>query len=135
VFQKATVALCCSPPPRILLFVATLLLCNPALANVGSGSAELTEPAKAILDNVAVSLSEHPQLRLEIAGHTDAQGSADFNQALSQNRAEAVREYLIGQGENEENLSAKGYGEAQPLADNASNEGRAKNRRVELNRL
>jgi len=118
--------------PRILLFVATIL---PALANVGSGSAELTEPAKAILDNVAVSLSEHPQLRLEIAGHTDAQGSADFNQALSQNRAEAVREYLIGQGENEENLSAKGYGEAQPLADNASNEGRAKNRRVELNRL
>ena len=102
--------------------------------NFISGSAELTEPAKAILDTVAASIAEHPALKLEVAGHTDDQGPAAFNEALSQQRAEAVRAYLIGKGAIEDNLSAKGYGEAKPIADNATPAGRAQNRRVELNR-
>jgi len=100
-----------------------------------SGSAELTGPAKAILDTVAGSLAAHPKLKLEVAGHTDAQGPAEFNLYLSQQRAESVRDYLVGKGLDEENLSARGYGEAEPVTDNASVAGRAKNRRVELNRL
>jgi len=85
-----------------------------------------------ILNNAAVQLGEWGDVKVEVGGHTDDRGSDDYNQKLSQQRAEAVRDYLISKGIAADRLTAKGYGEAQPVADNASDEGRLQNRRVEL---
>jgi OOP family OmpA-OmpF porin len=74
-------------------------------------------------------------LRIEVQGHTDAVGSAPFNLKLSQARAESVREYLVTHGVPAEELSAKGYGKTQPIADNKTAAGRAQNRRVVMSVL
>ncbi|MCS6948162.1 MAG: OmpA family protein, partial [Steroidobacteraceae bacterium] len=73
----------------------------------------------------------HPELRIEVAGHTDDRGSDAYNLDLSQRRAEAVRDYLAKAGVANP-LSARGYGESQPIASNADAAGRAQNRRVVL---
>jgi outer membrane protein OmpA-like peptidoglycan-associated protein len=70
--------------------------------------------------------------KVEIGGHTDNVGAADTNLALSQKRAESVRAALVERGIPTSRLAAKGYGDTAPVADNRSEEGRAKNRRVEL---
>lgn len=70
--------------------------------------------------------------KIEIGGHTDYTGSDAYNQTLSQKRASAVRAYLISQGISAERLTAKGYGEAKPIASNETEEGKAENRRVEF---
>ena len=98
-------------------------------------SDELTEQSKVILDGVAEILLNHPELALEVAGHTDAEGDDAFNMDLSQRRAQAVRAYLISKGVNGGNLTAHGYGEERSVASNADAAGRAANRRVELIRL
>ncbi len=85
-----------------------------------------------ILDSVAQWLKENPNMIVEIAGHTDSIGSAEYNLSLSRRRAEAVRQYLIKKGISPHRLYARGYGETQPIADNGTEEGRAKNRRVEI---
>ncbi len=85
-----------------------------------------------ILDSIARWLLSNPSMIVEIAGHTDNIGSAEYNLKLSQRRAEAVRQYLINKGVPPERIYARGYGETQPIADNSTEEGRAKNRRVEL---
>ena len=95
----------------------------------------LTPDSKTILDKVAASLKERPDVKVEIAGHTDSKGSDAYNLKLSDRRSAAVREYLISKGVMAENLTSKGYGESQPIADNKTDEGRAKNRRVELRRI
>jgi OOP family OmpA-OmpF porin len=69
---------------------------------------------------------------VEVAGHTDSTGSETYNQGLSERRANSVKDYLTSQGVTATRLSAKGYGEAQPVASNDTKEGRAENRRVEL---
>ena len=84
------------------------------------------------LDQDAATLKEWGDTKVEVAGHTDSIGSDSYNIKLSQRRAEAVRTYLVGKGIAADRLSAKGYGESQPIADNATDEGRFKNRRVEL---
>ena len=93
-------------------------------------SAEILERSYGLLDGVAQVLTSRSAMRIRIEGHTDARGGAAFNRTLSQQRAEAVRAYLIGRGIAGDRLEAAGYGEAQPVADNASSEGRAANRRV-----
>ncbi len=95
----------------------------------------LTDSSKSVLDEVAKSLAAWPELTVEVAGHTDASGDAAMNQRLSEARANAVRDYLVGRGIKGERLVAKGYGETTPIADNKSKEGREKNRRVELRRM
>lgn len=100
-----------------------------------TNQALLTEDSKQILDRVAQSLLDHPEIKLEIGGHTDATGSDAHNLKLSQARAEAVRDYLISKGIASERLTARGYGEVMPIADNQTKEGRARNRRTELKRL
>lgn len=84
------------------------------------------------LQYVLTLLIENPELKLEIQGHTDNQGEDAYNLTLSQQRAETVRRYLALFGISPEQLTAKGYGESQPVATNDTEEGRAKNRRVEL---
>ncbi|NIM69850.1 MAG: OmpA family protein [Xanthomonadales bacterium] len=95
-------------------------------------SAELTADSQAALADALQILQRHPDLVVEIAGHTDSMGAESYNQGLSERRANAVRDYLAANGANAANLSAKGYGESEPVADNATEEGRAANRRVEL---
>jgi large repetitive protein len=92
--------------------------------------AVILERSYAVLDHVAAVLAASPQLRVEIQGHTDSQGNAAHNKKLSQRRADAVRAYLTGKGVAGEMLTAVGYGKDQPIADNATKQGRAQNRRV-----
>jgi outer membrane protein OmpA-like peptidoglycan-associated protein len=86
-----------------------------------------------LLDNVAAVITAHPEISgIEVEGHTDSQGDDRYNKTLSQRRAGAVVTYLEGRGVAAGRLTATGYGEERPLADNASKVGRAKNRRVEF---
>lgn len=100
-----------------------------------SGKAVLTVNSYTILDQVYESLAEWQEVKLEIQGHTDSQGSDVANLKLSQARAEAVRMYLIKKGISPDRLRAVGYGEANPIADNTTAEGRERNRRVEMHRI
>lgn len=83
------------------------------------------------LDKIAAALQESSTF-ITVAGHTDDQGSNDYNNDLSQRRAEAVKTYLVGKGIDPSKVQAIGYGESQPVADNSSSEGQAQNRRVEI---
>lgn len=96
--------------------------------------ARLTANAKQVLNIVGQSLKEHPDAHVEVAGYTDSTGSTTRNAKLSQARAQSVRAYLIQLGVPAEQVTAKGYGPANPIAPNDTPDGRAKNRRVELHR-
>ena len=95
-------------------------------------SAKLTGDSITKLDDAVKILKRNADDKIEIAGHTDSQGAADYNQGLSERRAQAVADYLVAHGANASNLAVKGYGESHPVADNGTKEGRATNRRVEL---
>lgn len=84
------------------------------------------------LDQNVATLKEWGDVNVEVAGHTCNIGTDEYNLGLSQRRADAVRNYLISKGVSAERLSAKGYGESRPAVSNATREGRAQNRRVEL---
>jgi outer membrane protein OmpA-like peptidoglycan-associated protein len=77
-------------------------------------------------------LEEYPNMKIELSGHTDSKGSDKYNLKLSRERAEAVFNYLVEKGIDQKRLTHKGFGAKQPIADNATDEGRAKNRRVEF---
>jgi OOP family OmpA-OmpF porin len=94
--------------------------------------AELTIDAKKILDFVAQSLNANAEVTFEVQGHASSEGSDSYNMNLSQRRAESVRAYLISKGVAANRMTAKGYGETMPIADNATEDGRKQNRRVEL---
>jgi outer membrane protein OmpA-like peptidoglycan-associated protein len=95
--------------------------------------ADIKPESKSQLDQIAKLLTDHSELKLAITGHTDNQGSADYNQKLSQRRAEAIAAALAGgYGISADRLSAQGMGASAPVASNDNEEGRAKNRRVEL---
>lgn len=100
--------------------------------NFETNSAKLTPGSRTTLDKVAASLKAYPDVKVEISGHTDSQGDDTHNYNLSQKRAEAVKDYLVGRGVDGSQLTAKGYGENNPIADNGTPAGREKNRRVEL---
>jgi len=94
---------------------------------------DLTAESKGILDKVAASLSSRTDVKsILVLGHTDSQGAAAYNQSLSEKRAKSVSDYLVNQGVDAGIISSKGMGETQPVADNGTKEGRAQNRRVEL---
>lgn len=100
--------------------------------NFATDSARLTAGSTAILDEAAAKLIKRGDVRTEIAGHTDNRGSPARNRVLSQQRAEAVMRYLASKGVSTANLTARGYGQDNPIADNATQSGRTANRRVEL---
>lgn len=84
------------------------------------------------LAKVSGILQAYPGLKLQVEGYTDSVGSDEYNQKLSENRADAVRDFLVTQGVQPDNITATGYGKAKPVADNATSSGRAQNRRVNL---
>lgn len=96
--------------------------------------AKLRPESTPVLEKAAALLKAKPSLGVEVQGHTDAVGDDASNQKLSEARAESVRSWLTAHGVEAKRLSAHGYGRSQPVADNGSAEGRAKNRRVELRR-
>lgn len=104
------------------------------LSNVtfNSGSADLTNEAKYILDDVAASLNYYAKVNVEIQGHTDNTGSPELNNPLSQARALAVKTYLVNKGVSDARLTTSGWGSNRPVDTNETAEGRANNRRIEF---
>ena len=110
--------------------VTTLLALDPI--QFADSSAEITQASLATLQAALELLESDPEAQLEIAGHTDDIGPADGNQRLSQRRADAVRTWLVDNGIAADRLTAVGYGEDLPVADNGTEDGRAQNRRIEF---
>jgi outer membrane protein OmpA-like peptidoglycan-associated protein len=96
------------------------------------GKATLKPGARETLTKVAGIVLAHPGLTLEIEGNTDSTGSDEYNQKLSEARADAVRGYLVGQGIEPDSITVRGHGKTQPVASNSTAEGRQRNRRVEM---
>ncbi len=107
---------------------------NRALQGVQfeTGSNRIRTSSKTILRDVINIMNDNPSYKLNIGGHTDSIGSSESNQQLSQRRADAVKKYLTDRGVDASRVSAVGYGESQPVADNKYSAGRKQNRRVEL---
>jgi OOP family OmpA-OmpF porin len=101
--------------------------------NFAFDSAKIEPEFEPVLDVAADELNANPGVSVEVSGHTDATGPDDYNQSLSERRANSVVQYLVGKGISADRLTAVGHGESQPVADNATRDGRAQNRRVELN--
>lgn len=97
-----------------------------------SGSAILTETGKRILDEMAVALNKVGGKQVKIIGHTDSSGDASRNVILSKERAVAVQDYLVSKNIATDRLSTEGKGSSEPIADNATADGRRKNRRIEF---
>lgn len=103
--------------------------------NFQTGRSVLLPQSYVVLNDVAASLNANPEVRIEIAGYTDNTGSMGINMSLSQARAAAVRAYLASKGVRPDRMVARGFGPANPVAPNATPQGRAQNRRVELHKL
>jgi OOP family OmpA-OmpF porin len=114
-------------PPEVRRFSGVI----PGI-NFRNRSAILVPSSFAILDRAFAMLKEHPEISVEIAGHTDSRGRAAFNRDLSRRRAESVRSYLVKKGISPARLTAVGYGKDSPLATNKTARGRATNRRTEF---
>jgi OOP family OmpA-OmpF porin len=100
--------------------------------NYKTGSAEILTGSYAILDRAVKVLQDYPDVNLEISGHTDSRGRAEYNRDLSRRRAESVRNYFVLRGINPNRITSIGYGMDRPIGDNRSAAGRARNRRTEF---
>ncbi|MBR3566433.1 MAG: OmpA family protein [Paludibacteraceae bacterium] len=98
-----------------------------------TGSSRILPKSYSILDEIAKQIISNTAWNVEIQGHTDNVGNAEYNQRLSQQRAESVKQYLIKKGADENRMTAVGFGQTEPVADNSTAAGRAKNRRVVFN--
>lgn len=110
-------------------------LIMPGNITFATNSANINSTYYAVLDSVALVIAEYDKTLVVVAGHTDSDGSDSFNQDLSQRRASSVSTYLISQGILPVRLETIGFGEAEPIATNASAEGKQLNRRVEITLL
>lgn len=129
--QKASAALAALKPGFTVPDLLGAL--NLEVINFSTGSAQIPADGLDFLRNAAVAIKAAPGSPvIEVAGHTDNVGSAEVNLRLSQQRADAVRDYLVGQGVSSAQLVAKGYGDSRPLAGNETEEGRFRNRRIEF---
>ena len=100
--------------------------------NFKTGSADILPGSYVLLDRAAKVLQDYPDVKLEISGHTDNRGKADYNRDLSQRRADAVKTYFVTRGVASERLQSIGYGLTRPIANNKTQSGRATNRRTEF---
>jgi outer membrane protein OmpA-like peptidoglycan-associated protein len=108
------------------------LIVNMSDVLFDTGKFTLKPNTQISLAKVSGILQAYPGLKLQVEGYTDSVGGDDYNQKLSENRADAVRDFLVEQGVQTDNISATGYGKAKPVADNSTAAGRAQNRRVQL---
>lgn len=104
----------------------------PGNVSFPSSQHELLPSFYEVLDSVALVLKEYSKTAIQVTGHTDSTGSFEFNQGLSERRAASVKNYLINQGVAASRLHSNGYGPRYPIASNATPDGRAANRRVEI---
>ncbi len=122
------------PPPgpdRVILTPSNIAITDQVQFELGK--ADLKPISFPLLDEVVAVMKSNPQIEVvEVGGHTDSSGSADFNRTLSQQRAESVSKYLTGKGIKSGRLTSKGFGPDVPIADNGTPEGAAANRRVEF---
>jgi outer membrane protein OmpA-like peptidoglycan-associated protein len=126
---------CPNTPPGVKVDKKGCVVAQTAVVqdlNFETNSAALTGRADSVLDGFVVALQVQANMHLEIDGHTDSSGSRSSNQALSQRRAESVRQYLIGRGVDPHRLTAQGFGGSMPMVSNNTEQGRAINRRVEF---
>jgi OmpA-OmpF porin, OOP family len=100
--------------------------------NFATGRATIESESQSTVDEIGKMLTANPSLKISIEGHTDNAGTATANKTLSENRAKSVLGALVAKGIDAGRLSAKGWGQEKPIADNATDEGKAKNRRVEI---
>ena len=108
------------------------LIVNMSDVLFDTGKYTLKPGTQISLAKVSGILQSYPGLKVQVEGYTDSVGSDEYNQKLSENRADAVRNFLLTQGVAEANITSTGYGKAKPVADNATAQGRAQNRRVQL---
>ena len=104
----------------------------PGSVLFSTDSAAISPAFEQTLDKIAVTLNEHPTTTVNVVGHTDSEGSEAYNQSLSLKRATSVASYLQSRGVTAARVIASGMGESMPVADNATEAGRAQNRRVEM---
>jgi len=104
----------------------------PSNVSFDTDKAVLKPDLLPVLDSVARALTQHPELRTKVVGHTDSTGSESHNQTLSENRARSVTTYLANKGVAQGRMSIEGRAARDPIADNGTAEGRAANRRVEI---
>lgn len=107
-------------------------LIETSTVRFNSGSASISVDSYPLLDELADTVSGCGGVNIDVQGHTDANGDDQFNLGLSERRAQAVVDYFVGEGIEPGRLSATGYGESQPRADNSTRDGRARNRRIEF---
>ena len=100
--------------------------------NFESNSDRLLPSASGVLNDAAATLLKNPTIKVEVAGHTDSDGAAAYNESLSARRATTVRDYLASKGVAMDRMTTRGYGESEPIADNGTRAGKAQNRRVVL---
>ncbi len=121
-------------PVVIEKFEAPVLVLE-SIKGFESGSTRLSETAKRELKKFSEVMKKYPDAYWRIEGHTDSQGSYEFNKKLSQQRADAIKNYLISLGFTSDRLIAEGMGESYPIADNKTKEGREKNRRIVITKI
>ncbi|WP_421621883.1 OmpA family protein [Alkalilimnicola ehrlichii] len=109
-----------------------VILNMPGHVTFAFDSADLRSDFFEVLDSVAIVANEFDQTMIEVAGHTDSTGPAEYNQRLSERRAQTVARYLVGRDVAEMRMIAVGFGEERPIASNQTEEGRQQNRRVEI---
>jgi OmpA-OmpF porin, OOP family len=100
--------------------------------NFDTGSAQLTADGRRTVDSLLAVLKSYPSVQVSLEGHTDATGEADANKALSEQRADAVKQTLVAGGIAADRVKVEGFGQERPVADNTTDAGRARNRRLEL---
>ena len=109
-----------------------LVINLPGGVTFASDSADISSGFYSVLNRIAQSLNNYPETRIQVNGYTDSTGKDAHNQELSQRRANAVAQYLIGQGVSSSRIIANGFGSSNPIASNSTPDGRLQNRRVEI---
>jgi outer membrane protein OmpA-like peptidoglycan-associated protein len=123
-------------PPEVVELQETLDdLIGDKIVEFDFASARITAEGRMLLDEVLEALREFPDVQVQISGHTDDVGTPESNLLLSRLRAASVLAYLVDNGEDASRFEVVGFGESQPIADNATSEGRARNRRIEFTAL
>lgn len=119
------------PPPRVEVRDNKIEIHEKILFE--TAKAVIKEDSFSLMDEIVQVFTDNPHiLMVSIEGHTDSDGADQYNMTLSDKRAKAVMDYIVQKGISADRLSAKGYGETKPIAENDSEEGKAKNRRVEF---